>query len=66
MIFGLKENFNKFIVYFIFNKLDKDWMIFFKYFIMDGLLKMVFVMKDVNKNYDVVYKVWVKGMMDMC
>ena len=64
-IFGSKENFNKFIAHPTLNKLDKDWMILFKYSITDGLLKTALAMKDANKNYDAAHKVWVKGMMDM-
>ena len=64
-IFGSKENFNKFIAHPTLNKLDKDWMILFKYSITDGLLKTALAMKDTNKNYDAAHKVWVKGMMDM-
>lgn len=64
-IFGSKENFNKFIAHPTLNKLDKDWMVLFKYSITDGLLKTALAMKDANKNYDAAHKVWVKGMMDM-
>lgn len=64
-IFGTKENFEKFINRPTLNKLDKDWMILFKYSITDGLLKTALAMKEANRNYDAVHKVWVKGMMDM-
>ena len=64
-IFGSKENFDKFIARPTLNKLDKDWMVLFKYSITDGLLQTALAMKDANKNYDAAHKVWVKGMMDM-
>lgn len=64
-IFGTKENFEKFINRPTLNKLDKDWMILFKYSITDGLLKTALAMKEANRNYDAAHKVWVKGMMDM-
>lgn len=64
-IFGSKENFEKFISRPTLNKLDKDWMILFKYSITDGLLKTALAMKEANRNYDAAHKVWVKGMMDM-
>lgn len=64
-IFGTKENFEKFINRPTLNKLDKDWMILFKYSITDGLLKTALAMQEANRNYDAAHKVWVKGMMDM-
>lgn len=64
-IFGTKENFEKFINRPTLNKLDKDWMILFKYSITNGLLKTALAMKEANRNYDAAHKVWVKGMMDM-
>lgn len=64
-IFGTKENFEKFINRPTLNKLDKDWMILFKYSITDGLLKTALAMKEANRNYDAAHKVWVKGMIDM-
>lgn len=64
-IFGNKKNFEKFIQKPSFNKLDKDWMMLFKYSITDGVLQTALAMADANKNYDAAHKVWVKGMMDM-
>lgn len=64
-IFGSKENFEKFINHPTLNKLDKDWMILFKYSITDGLLNTALAMQEANQNYDAAHKVWVKGMMDM-
>ena len=64
-IFGSKENFDKFIKKPTLNKLDKDWMVLFKYSVTDGLLQTALAMKEANKNYDAAHKVWVKGMMDM-
>lgn len=64
-IFGSKENFDKFISHPSPNKLDKDWMVLFKYSITDGLLQTALAMQEANKNYDAAHKVWVKGMMDM-
>lgn len=64
-IFGSKENFEKFINRPDLNKLNKDWMVLFKYSITEGLLQTALAMQDANKNYDAAHKVWVKGMMDM-
>ena len=64
-IFGSKENFDKFIKKPTLNKLDKDWMVLFKYSVTDGLLQTALAMKEANKNYDAAHKVWVKGMMEM-
>lgn len=64
-IFGNKANFDKFIKKPNLSKLDKDWMVLFKYSIADGLYQTALAMQDVNKNYDAAHKVWVKGMMDM-
>ena len=64
-IFGSKENFDRFIKKPTLNKLDKDWMVLFKYSVTDGLLQTALAMKEANKNYDAAHKVWVKGMMEM-
>lgn len=64
-IFGNKANFEKFLRKPTLNKMDKDWMILFKYSIVDGLTQTTQAMKEANQNYDVAHKVWVKGMMDM-
>ena len=64
-IFGNKENFEKFLKKPSLNKMDKDWMILFKYSITDGLMQTALAMHDANKNYDAAHKIWVKGMMDM-
>ena len=64
-IFGNKANFEKFLRKPTLNKMDKDWMILFKYSIVDGLTQTTQAMKEANQNYDAAHKVWVKGMMDM-
>lgn len=64
-IFGSQENFNKFIKNPTVNKIEKDWMVLFKYSITDGLYQTASDMKDANRNYDAAHKVWVKGMMEM-
>lgn len=64
-IFGTPENFDKFIGKPTLSRLEKDWMVLFKYSIADGLAKTAQDMKEANRNYDAAHKVWVKGMMDM-
>ena len=64
-IFGNKANFEKFLRKPTLNKMDKDWMILFKYSIVDGLTQTTQAMKEANQNYDAAHKVWVEGMMDM-
>ena len=64
-IFGNIENFNKFINKPSLNTLEKDWMVLFKYSIVDGLAQTAMAMQEANKNYNAAHKVWVKGMMDM-
>lgn len=64
-IFGNKANFDKFIKRPNLNQLDKDWMVLFKYSIIDGLTKTAEAMQEANKNYNAAHKVWVKGMMDL-
>ena len=64
-IFGNKENFDKFIKRPSLNSLEKDWMVLFKYSIVDGLTQTALAMKEANQNYNAAHKVWVKGMMDM-
>lgn len=64
-IFGNKANFEKFLRKPTLNKMDKDWIILFKYSIVDGLTQTTQAMKEANQNYDAAHKVWVKGMMDM-
>ena len=64
-IFGNKENFDKFIKRPSLNSLEKDWMVLFKYSIVDGLTQTALAMKEANQNYNAAHKVWVKGMIDM-
>ena len=64
-IFGNKENCDKFIKRPSLNSLEKDWMVLFKYSIVDGLTQTALAMKEANQNYNAAHKVWVKGMMDM-
>jgi hypothetical protein len=64
-IFGSRDNFDKFIKRPSLNTLQKDWMVLFKFSILDGLAKTALDMQEANKNYDAAHKVWVKGMMDM-
>ena len=64
-IFGNKENFDKFIQKPTLNKIEKDWMVLFKYSIVDGLAQTALQMQEANTNYNSAHKVWVKGMMDM-
>ncbi|MEG1565039.1 MAG: S46 family peptidase, partial [Bacteroides sp.] len=64
-IFGNKANFDKFIHNPTLNKMDKDWMLLFKYSIQEGLVRTALAMQEANKNYNAAHKVWVKGMMDM-
>ncbi|HIY87172.1 MAG TPA: S46 family peptidase [Candidatus Bacteroides pullicola] len=64
-IFGSRENFEEFIEKPTLHKLESDWMVLFKYSIMDGLLQTALVMQNANKEYNRAHQVWVKGMMDM-
>lgn len=64
-IFGSRTNFNKFVNRPSLNKLQKDWMVLFKYSITDGLYKTTMAMQEANKNYDAAHKVWVGGMMEL-
>jgi hypothetical protein len=64
-IFGSRDNFDKFIKRPSLNTLQKDWMVLFKFSILDGLAKTALDMQEANKNYNAAHKVWVKGMMDM-
>jgi hypothetical protein len=64
-IFGSRDNFEKFAKKPSLNTLEKDWMVLFKYSILDGLASTASSMKEANKNYDAAHKVWVKGMMDL-
>lgn len=64
-IFGNKANFDRFMKRPNLNQLEKDWMVLFKYSIIDGLTKTAEAMQEANKNYDAAHKVWVKGMMDL-
>ena len=64
-IFGNKENFNKFIEKPTLSKLEKDWIVLFKYSILDGLTQTALAMQEANKDYSAAHKVWVKGMMDL-
>ncbi len=64
-MFGSRENFEEFIEKPTLHKLESDWMVLFKYSIMDGLLQTALVMQNANKEYNRAHQVWVKGMMDM-
>ena len=64
-LFGSRENFEEFIEKPTLHKLESDWMVLFKYSIMDGLLQTALVMQNANKEYNRAHQVWVKGMMDM-
>lgn len=64
-IFGSKTNFDKFISRPSLNKLQKDWLVLFKYSITNGLYNTAKAMQDANVNYDAAHKVWVGGMMKM-
>jgi hypothetical protein len=64
-IFGSRENFEKFAKRPSLNTLEKDWMVLFRYSIVDGLAQTSLAMSDANKSYDAAHKVWVKGMMDL-
>ena len=64
-MFGSRENFEEFIEKPTLHKLESDWMVLFKYSIMDGLLQTALVMQNANKEYNRAHQAWVKGMMDM-
>lgn len=64
-IFGNPKNFDQFIKKPSLYKIERDWIVLFKYSITDGILRMATAMKEANQNYAAAHKVWVKGMMDM-
>ena len=64
-IFGSRKNFEKFAKKPQLYKMERDWMVLFKYSITQGLLKTTAAMKEANKSYDAAHKTWVRGMMDL-
>lgn len=64
-IFGNRANFERFIRNPQLKTLSSDRMVMLKESITEGLQRTTASMAEINKDYNIAHKVWVKGMMDL-
>ena len=64
-IFGSRENFDKFIAKPKLYKLESDWMVLFKFSIIDATMREAIDAEFASKGYNEAHKTWVRGMMEM-